>query len=512
MQSRTLLVEDIEFARKCNDANRDVSVSARIRKILSDAGATCLQQADVDGYLSRAETLLKRFSQVFPASREVFVLRAPGRINLIGEHTDYNGLPVLPMAVNRDILLAASPRDDALLIVHNMDALRFPPRQFEITRRIEPYPAGDWGNYAKAAMQSVERLFSERSDCSLSGFNGLIQGNIPIASGLASSSALVVAFALAAVTVNGNDIDRSSLAETLARGEQYVGTRGGGMDQTVCLLAEEDHAFKIEFFPIRTQRIALPAGYSFVVCHSLVSAPKSSTARMAYNLRAAESRIAAAMLANTLARITGAEGIVIERLGDLYSKELGLSDSTIDSLVEKTLRKDPYSIGEVARLLGAHQKQVRRSYLDAFSDVEMRSLGKLKLHSRCRHVLSEGRRVRQAAEALRAGEVHEFGRLMYESHESCAGDYEVSVPELDTLVEMARDAGAVGSRLTGAGFGGCTISLVYNDDIRRFTDLIEKRYYGRHLSAGKLAEAEKLYPAERMFVCRAVSGAGELFL
>jgi len=506
------LIKDIENARRYRASKAGVRVSQRIRRIITDTGGVCLEEADIDGYLSRAEILLKEFLEGFPACRDVFVLRAPGRINLIGEHTDYNGLPVLPMAINRDIVLVASPRTDAGVQIRNTDASLFPPREFDISDTIKPYPAGDWGNYAKAATRSGGRLLADPSRGLLTGFNAVVDGNIPMASGLASSSALVVAFALATAKINGIEIDRQDLAGALACGEHYVGTRGGGMDQTVCLMAQENHALLIDFFPIRAQRVGLPPHCSFVVCHSTVAAPKSSTARTAYNLRAAESRIASAALGVSLSKTTRAPGIVIDRLGDLCSENVGLSDSEVASLVEKTLRKEAYSIGEAAHLMDVDEEYVRNTFLANFNDREMRETGKLKLRSRCRHVLSEGRRVRRAVEALRAGETNEFGRLMYESHESCATDYEVSVPELDTLVEIAKEAGALGSRLTGAGFGGCTISLVRNDNVMKFMGSVEKRYYGQYLSGTKFEEAGKLHRADRMFVCKAVRGAGELFV
>lgn len=326
-----------------------------------------------------------------------------------------------------------------------------------------------------------------------------------MANGLASSSALVVAFAVAFLSVNSLELDRHELADALASGEQYVGTRGGGMDQTVCLLVQQKHALKIDFFPLRIELIPLPRGYSFVVCSSLISAPKSAGARFAYNLRAAESRIAAAMVSRSLAD-------PIKRLGDLYSADLALSEVKIDSLVKETFRKDAYSSAEITHLLGLSMNDLRHSYLAVFNDKEIRSLGILKLRARCRHAINEGRRVRQASHALRSGGMDEFGRLMYESHKSCANDYEVSIPELDALVAIARDAGALGSRLTGAGFGGCTISLVRDTEVDGFIEAVEEHYYRDFLRNRMPDMAGIPEQSDRIFVCKSARGAGKLFV
>jgi N-acetylgalactosamine kinase len=507
-------IEDISQARHFKATMRGASAPRRIQLILSDSAAVSLRPSDVDGYLMRAASLVRRFGEIFPDSREVFLLRAPGRVNLIGEHTDYNGLPVLPIAINRDIMLAVAPRADTTVEIHNVDD-RFTCRSFEVSEEIEPYSMGDWGNYAKAAVQSLQSFFSD-SLCSdyLKGLNVVVDGNIPMASGLASSSALVVSLAMALLHAHGQDVTRLELAKLLAKGEHYVGTRGGGMDQTVCLLAEENHAMKIEFSPLRIEQVPVPAGFSFVVCHSSVAAPKASSARLAYNLRAAESRLAAALLNAALTKAYPARinhgNLPINRLGDLYRKELDLSESGIDALAETTFRKDAYSIDEIALLLGKNEANLRKSYLASFTDNEVSLIGKLKLLTRFRHVLSEGKRVRRAAEALRKGKMLEFGGLMYESHTSCAKDYEISTPDLDTLVHIASEAGALGSRLTGAGFGGCTISLVCDKDLGEFIKRIQEKYYGAYLS-GKKHGPEQNPPSEYVFVCKAVGSADELF-
>ena len=508
------LVKLISEARRVNaeEHSRHNIPEGRLRRIdeiLDDSLRLVFDCSKIDPYLERAENAIRMFRSVFPESSEVFLLRAPGRVNLIGEHTDYNGLPVLPIAVNRDIMLVAAPRSDANVCIHNMSP-RFQRRKFGISEKIEPYAQGDWGNYAKAAAQAVHGLISERTSGPIKGFNAVVDGNIPMASGLSSSSALVVAFGIAMLLANGHDIDRLMVAETLADGEHYVGTRGGGMDQIICLMAQEHCAAKIDFFPAHVEQVPIPSGCSFVVCHSGVDAPKTTTARSAYNLRAAESHIAAAMMGATLSRRSSSPGLQIRRIGDLYSNSLNLSEAEITTLMEDTFTKETYSTADVARSLGVGEEQASRQYLSAVEEKDYRSPDGLKLRRRSRHVISEGRRVRQSADALRDGRLDEFGKLMDESHRSCACDYEISTPELDTLVSVMKDAGALGARLTGAGFGGCALGLVRDGDVGGFVEAVRRNYCSDYTTTKSL-RIRLRDRSDNIFVCKAVRGAGVLF-
>lgn len=498
------LSQDISDTLAFYNAGESREAPAQFQRIVTAAHEAVADRTGINGYLSRILSLLGIFADIFPEDDEIAIVRAPGRINLIGEHTDYNGLPVLPMAIDRDIIIAASRRQDKKICVHNMNG-QFEPREFEIAAEISPYPQGDWGNYAKAAAQTVHGLLLDRRIDIPKGFNAVVGGSIPMANGLASSSALVVAFSMALLSVNGLDVDRHMLAGSLARGEQYVGTRGGGMDQTVCLLARPNHALKIDFFPLHIERIPLPEGYSFVVCNSLVSSHKSIETRFAYNLRVVETRIAAAVLNKSLTT-------PIKRLGDLRSVDLALGEAKIESLLKVTFRKDTYSPADIAHQLDMGMDEFRQSYLGVFNDDEVHSVRTLRLLSRCRHVASEGRRVREAAKALRSGDMETFGNLMYESHKSCANDYEVSIPELDALVAIARDAGALGSRLTGAGFGGCTISVVRDTELDEFIEIIEDRYYRDFLGNRMTEISDSKKQSDRIFVCASSGGSSELFL
>jgi galactokinase len=324
---------------------------------------------------------------------------APGRVNLVGEHTDYNGLPVFPMAIQRAVNISFRPRGDARIRLENLDP-RFEPREFDVGPEIEPFAAGDWGNYAKAAAQALARRAPIRR-----GFEALVDGDIPSAAGLSSSSALVVATTLALLAANETEIDPLELMDLCARAEHYVGTRSGGMDQAICLGGRAGHAVLIDFEPLRLRPTPVPSDWRFVIANTFVEAKKSGSAQAGYNARVREC----------------AEAL------------RGLEARTYRDLVER------HPLGELLEL----------------ADEKLRD----PLRRRFRHVVSESARVEDARAAMLEGDLDAFGRLMDASHASLRDEYEVSCPELDRLVERARAGGAAGARLTGAGFGGCAVAL-----------------------------------------------------
>lgn len=331
--------------------------------------------------------------------------RAPGRVNLIGEHVDYCGLPVFPMAIQRGIAVAARPRPDAVTRVANLDP-QFPPREFTLGPDIAAQGAGDWGNYLQAAGQALVRRYGE-----LRGVDAVIASDLPIAAGLSSSAALVVAIAVTLLAANAASFDLHELMALLASGERYVGTAGGGMDQAISLGARVGHAARIEFDPVRLSHVRVPEGWRFIVAWSLSRAEKSGAARHAYNERTHQT--------------AEARGIVARRLGlgDVPSYAQLLGARPVDELVDAGTALEPL------------------------------------LRRRFRHVVTEGERVSAAVAAMERDDPDRFGALMDASHASLRDDYEVSSRELDRLVDAARESGAVGARLTGAGFGGCIVAL-----------------------------------------------------
>ena len=452
----------------------------------------------------RLANITAGFRKLFPEAQRPSLYRAPGRVNLIGEHTDYNGLPVLPMAIDHDISICASPRNDNRAVIRNTDP-SFEDREFEIDFRILPYPKGDWGNYCKSAFQALQDyLINQKKEKRLlRGVNLLVDGNIPVGSGLSSSSALVVATAFAINDLNKLSLDKLFLAELLALGERYVGTEGGGMDQATSLLGEKGMALKIDFFPLRIEYVSFPGDYVIVVCNSLVDAKKSASANLAYNQRVVECRLGAALIRKFVEDECNRK-CNITLLGDLRKPEFSHMLGNVDAMLDKTLPGNELTLTEISSFLGMDENSVRERYLKLKSGVYFKPPPSgLRIKSRLRHVLTEAERVEKSKEYIENRLIDEFGQLMYESHKSCAADYEISCPELDALVEIARENGAVGARLTGAGFGGCTVNLVHREKSSAFIENMTYGYYRGYLK-------KKRGFSDSVFVCQPSDGARKI--
>jgi galactokinase len=204
------------------------------------------------------------------------VIRVPGRVNLIGEHIDYLGFPVLPMAIARHVSLEFAPRPHSVIRIASADGVR----AFEWTERLMPEAPGDFGNYAKAAAQMVGDRWGIGT-----GIDAIVTSTLPAAAGLSSSSALLIAIALALLKVRGIPARFGELMQVLPEGEMFVGTRGGGMDHAICLAGRRGCALRIGFNPISIEPEPIPPGWGFFVAHSLRRAEKSGSAREEYNLR-----------------------------------------------------------------------------------------------------------------------------------------------------------------------------------------------------------------------------------
>ena len=411
------------------------------------------------------ERRIENLRQLLPtADGELY--RVPGRVNLIGEHIDYNHCPVLPLAIDREILALVNFRDDNKITVRDTKG-GFEKIEFSVTPQIDPFERGNWGNYIKAGVQGV---IAERP-VGTKGFDLAIDSNIPLAAGLSSSSALVVLSALIFLRANGVKVEtkeeRFALAEVCAKGERYTGTQGGGMDQAAILLGEESHALLINFNPLRSESLPLPEDYTLVVANSLVQAPKTRTVMDAYNRRSIESRLATELLSHALQTEYNREAIGF--IGELRDPPANLLSA---------IKETPYSVAEIAKQLQLTEAEVIRRWIvrKDGSPFPIPPEGFL-LSQRLEHILGEWERVEKSAQALKEGEVEVLGELMNASHASCRDLYQISVPELDNLVEINRQAGAIGSRLTGAGFGGCTISLVPTEILPTYLKEVGERYY-----------------------------------
>ncbi|HHW10652.1 MAG TPA: galactokinase [Firmicutes bacterium] len=410
------------------------------------------------------------------------LIRVPGRVNLIGEHIDYNGLPVLPMAMEREIRAVIARRPGAEVAVTNT-VRRFADRQFTLSRRIPPYQTGDWGNYLKAGVQGIVDWAVEKGlePDGLSGFSMLIDSDLPMAAGLSSSSALVVTSALATLSAAGLSAGRRELADRLSVAETYVGTLGGGMDHASILLSEAGAALKIDFFPLRTTVVPLPAGFDFVVTNSMITAPKTAAARIGFNRLSMESRLAVMVLKKKYEERTGAALDNVKRMADLYRY---LSPSEVLDMAAGIFPGKVWVKENTAAALGLSEAELDRLYLTMRDGclLPVPEAGFL-FWPKVQHAISEGERVKDSVTALQSGNAEAFGRLMNESHASCRDYLGISCPALEKMVTLARSAGAIGSRLTGAGFGGCCVSLVPSALSGRFQEIMAVEYYDKYLKS-----------------------------
>jgi galactokinase len=355
---------------------------------------------------------------------------------LIGEHTDYNGGFVLPLAIDRETLVAAATRPDRLVVAHSLNLDE--RARFQLDEPGEPR-RGIWLDY----VEGVARALESRG-VRLGGAELLILSDVPAGAGLSSSAALEVSVGLALWTLSGGEVDFRELALAGQQAEHtYVGTMCGIMDQFVAALGRAGHALLIDCRTLEAVPVPLDTREAAVViCDSGVKHELSSSE---YNTRRAECERGVELLREFLPGIG--------QLRDVSTEEFRQYESRLP---------EPY----------------RR---------------------RCRHVVTENERTLLAAEALRGGDLAEVGRLMRRSHESLRDDYEVSSPELDLLAGTAWECeGVVGSRMTGGGFGGSTVSLVRRDRLEHFEAVIT-------------AEYRKAYDtAPAVYVTDACDGAGEI--
>jgi galactokinase len=361
-----------------------------------------------------------------PASYEA---RSPGRVNLIGEHLDYNGLPVLPMALQRGVSIVLRPRDDGIVSLQNASP-EFEPFEFEIAPGLPPEAQGHWGNYAKAPANQLARRFAIWR-----GFDGLVLSDLPVASGLSSSTALVNAMGLALARVNEVPVDPIPFAQLMADAERFTGTMGGSMDHAVSMAARAGSAARVTFDPLRVRHLRVPEDWCFVVANSGVRAEKSGQVQTVYNLRRSECEQA------------------LEQLGH----------AVVGRGMEDDVPKDYSTLLRALTSVGP---------LEFAAETLSGNLLK-----RFRHVATEAQRVKEACDHLVGADLQGFGMLMDASHGSLRTDFHVSSGELDELTAIAREGGAAGARLTGAGLGGCIVALTDRGTVGDVLDTLTSDYY-----------------------------------
>ncbi|GLH01087.1 N-acetylgalactosamine kinase [Gryllus bimaculatus] len=400
--------------------------------------------------------LQKLFVDKFKCEPKYFV-RVPGRVNLIGEHIDYCGYSVCPMAIQQDILIAVCESNDFSISLTNTDPnhkdFSCDIRTFSILEEGSSPPG--WYSYVLCGVRGVlESLTSEKHIPV--GFLAAVTGNIPLASGLSSSSALVCSAALATALVNKVQFTFDQLAVVCAQSERYIGTQGGGMDQAIAFLATAGSAKHIEFDPLRTTEIQLPSDAVFVIAHSLHSLNKAATSD--FNQRVAECRLAGQIIAKK----KGLTWRKINKLADLQVS-LKLTLAEMEDIVAETLHEHPYTKEEVCQALEVTEQELEHTSLNP----KVKHVKTFKLFQRALHVFREGDK---------SNALEQLGQLMQASHQSLAKLYECSHPQLDQLIEVASKY-ALGCRLTGAGWGGCTVSLATKATAPTLVDLLKEEFY-----------------------------------
>ena len=377
------------------------------------------------------ETVLKRFGEVFGDTDGVKVFFAPGRVNLIGEHTDYNGGHVFPCALTIGTYAAARVREDDKLRFYSMNFDHLGVIESDI-RDLKPQKEAGWTNYPKGVMWA----FGERGFQIPAGMDILLNGNIPNGSGLSSSASVEVVTGAILREFFGFEVSNQDLALIGQYSENnFNGVNCGIMDQFAIAMGKKDHAIFLDtadlsytYAPVKLQ------GAKIVIA---CSNKKRGLGDSKYNERRSECETALAEL----------------------QKEVDIR--SLGELTEEQFEEHKSAIRDITRV------------------------------KRAKHAVYENQRTLQAVAALEENNIELFGQLMNASHVSLRDDYEVTGAELDTLVEEAwKVEGVIGSRMTGAGFGGCTVSIVRDEAIDQFIEKVGKAYKSRIGYAADLCVVE----------------------
>ncbi|MCY3872320.1 MAG: galactokinase [Gemmatimonadetes bacterium] len=372
------------------------------------------------------------FVSVFEGKADV-VVQAPGRVNLIGEHTDYNEGFVFPAAIDRWVVVAARSRIDSRVRIYSV--MHEEVTEFRADDVLEAQ--GYWADYPKGVVREFQKLGHP-----LCGFDAAIVGNVPMGAGLSSSAAVEMAVGKGIVVLNSIEISGPDLALLGQRAENhFVGVNCGIMDQFISANGRAGHALFLDCRDLSFELVPLFGDdVQIVICNSGVTRGLTDSA---YNDRRSACESGVSLLAPAM-------GTDIRALRDVPIETLDVYGGVLPEIVLK----------------------------------------------RCRHVITENERTQRAVALLKKGDLSGFGQLMVASHESLRDDYEVSGKELDLLVEIALNIpGVLGARMTGAGFGGCTVNIVERDAVPALSDAINERY------PGKTGLTPELY------ICSAVNGA-----
>ncbi|MGC2624326.1 MAG: galactokinase [Candidatus Acidiferrales bacterium] len=383
------------------------------------------------------KSLAARFKSRFGDQPQVY--RAPGRVNLIGDHTDYNDGFVLPAAIGFYCFVAVSRRSDDEFVIFSENM------QDTVTSyagNLSRDAFAKWSRYPLGVIQELRN-----SGCRFGGANIYISSDVPMGAGLSSSAAIEVASAYALLGLFGHEIEPSRVALLCQKAENYfVGARCGIMDQFVSCHGRARHALFLDCRSLEFRAIPIPNRVRLVICNTMIQRELGSKDSQ-YNARRAECEEGARRLAEVLPNVRA------------------LRDVTLADL---------------------------EKYRERLTSI---------VYKRCRHVISENERVGQMASALESNNMDLVGKLMAASHSSLRDDYEVSCPELDLMVRLStQQEGVHGARMTGAGFGGCTVNLVDAGFAAQFQSCVAAAYFAE---TGRRPE---------IYVCEASEGAGRVLL
>ncbi|VBB76931.1 Putative Galactokinase [Podospora comata] len=468
----------------------------------------------------RWNNLLARFQTIYGQPAE-FVARSPGRVNIIGEHIDYSLYPVLPMAITADSLLAVSTKVASTntkeghykIKIANVQDAKFPAHEFDI-----PYEAVDidatvheWTNYFKSGLRGALELLRKKhgNDFEPKSMQILMDGTVPAGGGLSSSAAFVSSSALAVMVANGEKtVDKTELTELAIVSERAVGVNSGGMDQSASVFSERGSALFVSFTPsLKVRPVSFPKTnpeLTFLIAQSFVTADKFVTGPVHYNLRVVECSLAAAYL-NAVLNPPGTQlpsdasplSVSLHGFHETYfalqehssgATKSKSTESQLEELValtaEKLDKRDGYTREEIAAVLNISVDELNKKFTSRFP---VRA-EKFKLRQRALHVFSEALRVLKFMSLLEQQPTNtddtseynaQLGDLLNQTQDSCRDVYECSCKEIDELCSIARKAGSYGSRLTGAGWGGCSVHLVPAGKVKAVREACEREYYSK---------------------------------
>jgi N-acetylgalactosamine kinase len=485
---------------------------------------------------------LEEFTGRYGADGSVTIVRSTGRVNLLGTHIDHRGGSVNPVCI-KEMWLVVEPRDDDRVLLKNVDSKQFPDEQFRIG---ECLPAGEkirdwdtwcyqeyekrkndpsvtWSNYIRAAVLYLQHLNTNDEGIftpAIKGMNMMIYGDIPIAAGLSSSSALVMGTAKAVIRINSLEIKTADLVEQWGFAEWYVGTRGGCSDHAAIIHGRSGTILHITAFPMSVEGAALPGGHSFVLANSNIEAKKQAGARDVFNSRVAAYIFGLMMIRENFPQYADK----LKQLRDINPQILGVDEIQIYRMIKSL----PASVSrtDILKILAEHEQKVHRVFRSHAKPEQGYHIRQI-----CLYGIAECIRAEMVPQCLRTGDMKTFGELMSASHNGDrvtkvvdgqriptdnsypaeridalisdlqsadesrisrarlwrqGGGYNVSLPEIDMLVDIAlATPGCLGACLVGAGMGGSIAIVVEDKHAPQLIENMAQQYYRpRNLSVG----------------------------